>query len=111
MNLEELKTLSGVVQELSVSSIETANAMRGFKRELHDAQGLWRKGTSTRLIKIGLALIAFPDPTISDVVGCALVAAGMVQLKMKHSALHVEDVYKTFPKIIKELTTTRLRAP
>jgi len=30
---------------------------------------------------------------------------------MKHSALHVEDVYKTFPKVVKELTTTKLRVP
>ncbi len=111
MNPEELKALTGAVQELSESSLETARAMRGFNRELHSAQGLWKKSGSTRLIKIGLALIALPDPTITDVIGCALVAAGMVQLKMKNSALHVEDVYKTFPKMVKELTATRFRTP
>ncbi len=111
MTPEDLKALTAAVQELSVSSEETANAIRGFKTELHDAQHLWRKGEKTRLIKIGLALIALPDPTITDVLGCALVAAGLVQLKMKHSALHMEDVYKTLPKVMKELAATKLRMP
>jgi len=108
MNSEQLKALTEALHELSLSSKETATALRGFSKELSNAQRLWRKGGSSRLIQIGLALIAFPDPTITDVLGSALVAAGIVQLKMKRSALHVEDVYKTFPKVIKELTTSKL---
>jgi len=108
MNTEELKALTQAVQELGLSSQETAIAIRGFSKELHSAQRLWRKGGNPRLIKIGLALIAFPDPTISDVVGSALIAAGLLQLKMKRSALHVEDVYKTFPRVMKELATLKL---
>ena len=111
MTPEELKTLISALQELNLSSKETANAIRGFSNELHYTQRLWRKGGNSKLIKIGLALIAFPDPTISDLIGCALVAAGLVQTKMKNSALHVEDVYRTFPKVVKELTTTKLRVP
>jgi hypothetical protein len=111
MTPEELKALTTALQELSLSSKETANAIHGFSNELRYTQRLWRKSGNSKLIKIGLALIAFPDPTISDVIGCALVAAGIVQLKMKHSALHVEDVYKTFPQVVKELTATRLNAP
>jgi len=108
MNSEELKALTDALHELGASSKETASAMLGFSDELRYAQRLWRKGGGSRLIKIGLALIAFPDPTITDILGSALVAAGIVQLKMKRSALHVEDVYKTFPKVIKELTTAKL---
>jgi hypothetical protein len=108
MTPEELKALTTALQELSLSSKETADAIHGFSNELRYAQHLWKKSGSSKLIKIGLALIAFPDPTISDVIGCALVAAGIVQLKMKHSVLHVEDVYKTFPQILRELAATRL---
>jgi len=108
MNSAELKVLTDTLNELGLSSKETAIAMRGFSDELRYAQSLWRKGGSSRLIQIGLALIAFPDPTITDILGSALVAAGVVQLKMKRSALHVEDVYKTFPQVIKELTTSKL---
>jgi len=108
MNSEELKAWTEALQELGLSSKETASAIRGFSAELHSLRGLWRKDGGSRLIKIGLALIALPDPTITDILGCALVAAGIVQLKMKRSALHVEDVYKTFSQIMKELTTLNL---
>jgi len=108
MNAEELKALTMAVHELGLSSKETAGAIREFSNELRHTQRLWRKGGSSRLIQIGLALIAFPDPTITDILGSAFVAAGIVQLKMKRSALHVEDVYKTFPKVVKELTTLKL---
>jgi len=108
MNSEELRALTEALQELSLSSKETAGAIRGFSRELHSVQRLWRKDGSSRLIQIGLALIALPDPTITDILGSILVAAGIMQLKMRRSALHVEDVYKTFPQVMKELTTSKL---
>jgi len=103
MNVEDLKALTEAVQELSLSSKETANAIHDFSGELHNTQRLWKQSKKPFLIQLGIALIAFPDPTISDVVGAALVAAGLIQLKMRNSALHVEDVYKTFPKVVKEL--------
>jgi len=108
MNSQELKAVTQALHELSLSSSETVSAISGFSNELRHSQRLWRKGGTSRLIKIGLALIAFPDPTITDILGSALIAAGIVQLKMKRSALHVEDVYKTFPKVMKELTSSKL---
>jgi len=112
VNTKEAKDLVEVLRELSLSRKETANTtdtvMRSLTEELRSTQKLWR-GNSSFLIKAGLALIAFPDPTITDILGSALVAAGIVQLKMKRSALHVEDVCKTFPQVIRELTTSKLR--
>jgi len=107
VNKEEAKDLVELLNRLRMSRKTTANtvdeAMHGFTEELHSAQKLWRRGKNSFLIKAGLALIAFPDPTITDVIGSAMVAAGLIQLKMRKSALHVEDVYKTFPKVVKEL--------
>jgi hypothetical protein len=104
MNAEDLKALTQAAQELSSSSKETAHAINGFSDALRHTQRLWKQGKRPILIQVGIALIAFPDPTISDVVGAAFVAAGLIQLKMRNSALHVEDVYKTFPKVVKELS-------
>jgi len=112
VNTKEAKDLVEVLRELSLNRTETVNTidtvMRSYTEELRSTQKLWRKGNNSFLIKAGLALIAFPDPTITDILGSALVAAGIVQLKVKRSALHVEDVYKTFPKVMKELTTQKL---
>jgi len=81
--------------------------VRGIVGELRLTQKLWKRGNNSFLIKAGLALIAFPDPTISDVVGAALIAAGGIQLKLKNSTLSIEDVYKTLPKVIKELAAIK----
>jgi len=114
VNTEEAKNLVELLNRLSTSRKETANTMNevmhGFMKELRSTQKLWRRGNNSFLIKVGLALIAFPDPTITDILGSALVAAGILQFKTKRSTLHVEDVYKTFPQVMKELTTLKLSA-
>jgi len=111
MNNKELKDLAVSLRESAERQAEAAsitrNSMRAFTGELKTTQKLWRKGSSNVLIKLGLALIAFPDPTISDIIGAGMVAAGLVQMKMRNSALHMEDVYKTFPNVIKELSSIK----
>jgi len=108
---KELRDLADALQESALHRTETARIMHvsmgELTKELRSTQRLWRKGGNPVLIKVGLALIAFPDPTISDIIGSALVAAGLIQLQMKRSALHIEDVYKTFPMVIKELGSLR----
>ena len=85
MNTEEAKNLVELLNRLSTSRKETANTinavMQGFTKELSATQKLWRRGNNSFLIKVGLALIAFPDPTITDILGSALVAVGIMQIK------------------------------
>jgi hypothetical protein len=52
-------------------------------------------------------LIAFPIPTIGikKSLGAMLIAAGLVQERMKH--LHVADVYSTFQDVSRELQKLR----
>ena len=111
MNKEEAKNLVELLKEYSENRNQTVNtahnAMHGFTSELHSVQKLWRQGNKSFLIKAGLALIAFPDPIISDVIGSAMIAAGLIQLKMRNSTLYVDDVYKTFPRVVKELGTIK----
>lgn len=111
LKAEEAKKLMELLNHVSMSRRTTANmideTMQGFKKELSSTQKLWRRGNNPFLLKAGLALIAFPDPTISDVLGSAMVAAGLIQLKMRKSALHMEDVYKTFPAVVKELSAIK----
>lgn len=112
MKKEEAQDFVEVLRQFSLSRKETVNTMddlmRSFTADLRSTQKLWLRGQGSFLIKAGLALIAFPDPTITDIVGSALVAAGLVQLKMKRSALHMEDVYNTFSHVMKELTASKI---
>jgi len=112
MKVEELRNRAVLLRELGLSYGETAavmnESMKGFAEELRLARGLLRKNNGgSRLVKIGLALVAFPDPTITDVLGTAFIAAGLIQNRIKGSTLQLEDVYKTFPRVVKELHSIR----
>jgi len=104
---EELKNVAAVLRELGLSYEETLDAMKGVAKDLHFVRRLRGDDDKARLVKIGLALIAFPDPTVTDILGTILVSAGLIQAKIKRSTLHIEDVYKTFPKLIKELQLSK----
>lgn len=100
---EEAKKMATGLNELSESYVDLAAALNGTTGTVEGTKKLWRDEKRSTLIKVGLALIAFPDPTISDVVGSALVAAGLVQEGIRRQTLHVDDVYRTFQQTMREL--------
>ena len=104
----ELKTTATVLQELGVSYQDTLEAMKGVTRDLRFTRSLWRDGDKSRLVKIGLALIACPEPTpISETLGAFVLSLGIIQNRRKNSTLHIEDVYKTFQDVNRSLLRTR----
>ena len=106
MKTEELKNVVDVLRELGVSYEDTLDAMSGVANELCSASLLWRKGDKSKLIGLGLTLIAFPEPTlISDILGAVVLSAGIIQTKMRQSTLHIEDVYNNFQGVITDLQT------
>jgi hypothetical protein len=107
MKKDDAKTIASGLNDLSGSYIEVAEAIRATNGAAHGTRKLWRDGNHSVLIKAGLVLIAFPDPTISDVVGGAMVAAGLVQEGIRRRALHVDDLPKTFRKTMRELQNLR----
>jgi hypothetical protein len=105
---EELETIVTTLRELGVSHGETAKLMKGVAEDAKSLVPLWGKsgaGTQrkSQLVKLGVALIAFPIPTIGikKSLGATLIAAGLVQERMKH--IHVSDVYTTFQDVCREI--------
>lgn len=113
MRREELKAIVDAMRELGVSYEEAVELVGEVTKDLKSLRPLWgkpgsrggRKGSG--LIKAGISLIAFPIPTvgIKKSLGTMLIAAGLVQQKMKH--LHVAEVYTTFQDVNKELQKFR----
>jgi hypothetical protein len=103
MKTEDAKALNEALKELNESYGDLLQIMTETTREVKTTKKLWRKGGNSLLIKVGLALIAFPDPTISDIIGAALVAAGTVQMGIRRRTIYVEDVYKTFNSTFKDV--------
>lgn len=107
MKTEEIKKTVNVVHELNGNCSDLMQSMKGTIREVKSAKKLWRQNNNPVLIKVGLALIAFPDPTVSDVLGAFLVAAGTVQQGIRRRTMYVEDVHKTFQSAMKEICATK----
>ena len=64
------------------------------------------KNIGKKISTFGVALIAFPDPTISDLVGSALVVSG--QYIQRKSPIALKDTYKEFNKMNGDLKKLRL---
>jgi hypothetical protein len=94
------------LRELTESYSDFAINIRGFSDELKNVGKLWRASNKSRLIKLGLTLIVFPEPTpISETVGACLVAAGAVQQGIRNRTLFVEDVSKVYAKALRDVLT------
>ena len=103
-DLEKLRTLRDSVKELSSSYAETLEDFKGFSECLKSTKSLWRACNKSKLVKIGLTLIAFPEPTpFSEMIGASVLSVGLIQQKIRNNSLHIEDVYKTFHNVFKNL--------
>ena len=108
MKTDAMKGKIKAINETNESYVDLIQDMRGTIREVKAAKKLWKDGNKSKLIKLGLALIVFPEPTpISETIGSFLVAAGMVQNGIRHRAIYVDDVHKTFQKTLKEIQNTK----
>ncbi len=108
---EELKKTVDVLRELGNDWKENITifdkAALGKGDTLLAIKRLCKENKKGALIEIGLACLAFPEPVVSDMLGSFLIAAGLLQRRMKNSALYLEDVNKTFPHLFKELMEVR----
>ena len=108
MELEELKTTATVLKELGLSYEETIEVMKGFAEDLRSTKNLWKGGGKSRLIRIGLTMIAFPEPTpISETLGAFVLSLGLIQNRIRQSTLHVEDLYTTFQEVNRNILRIR----
>ncbi len=103
MKTNEIKTLTEALKELNEGYTDFLRSMMDAVKEVKTTKNLWKNCEKPWLIKLGLALIVFPEPVISDVLGSLLIAAGTVQEGIRRRTLHVEDIPKTFKSVMKEL--------
>lgn len=104
MKSEDLKIRVSALNELSESYCDLLNTVNGTVKELKATRRLWKNGNESKLIKLGFALIVFPEPTpISETVGACFVAAGAIQKGIRSRTIYMEDVSKTFQSVFKEL--------
>jgi hypothetical protein len=108
MKIEEAKTAAEALTELAENEQDFSNAIRGMSQDVKSTKKLWREGNKSRLIKIGVTLIMFPEPTpISETIGACFVAAGAIQKGIQSRSMFIEDIKKTFQSTLKEVYSTK----
>jgi hypothetical protein len=108
MTVEEAKVAIKAAVEVNEQRKEVRTALSGNGCAASDTKKLFRAGNESKLIKLGVALIVFPEPTpISEIVGAGFLAAGTVQKGIKSRAGFAEDIGKDFKKAIKELSAMK----
>jgi hypothetical protein len=108
MRTEEAKTATNALTELTKSQIDVAASIKQAGQEASTTTKLWRESNKSKLIKLGVALILFPEPTpISETVGACFVAAGTVQKAIQNQAIFMEDIAKTFKNTLKEVYSAK----
>jgi hypothetical protein len=107
MKPEQVKVATEALNELSESYIDVIGAVKSTANVAANTKKLWREGNKSRLIKIGLSLIVFPEPTpISETIGACFIAAGAVQKGIKSRAIYIEDITKTFKNTLRDVLET-----
>lgn len=104
MRREDLQSLILAARELGLAWRETDTLMRGTFVEARRVKGLWRRGsTRSPLIALGVALIAFPEPIVSDIVGWTLIISGLIGSRVRPPPIYVEDVVEKASDLLSEL--------
>ncbi len=108
MKPEEAKATIKVVAEANEERRRLAGTLNGNGSFASDARKLFREGNESKLIKLGMAVIAFPEPTpVSPIVGAGLVTVGAVQKGIKNRAAFAEDIGRDLKSALKELRRAR----
>lgn len=105
--MKEAKVAIKAMTEASEEKIQLIGTLEGNSHVASNTRKLFREGNKSRLIELGVALIAIPEPTpVSPIVGSSLVAAGAVQKGIKSRAAFAEDIGKDLKKALKDLSRT-----
>jgi hypothetical protein len=108
MKTEEIKSATKTLNELNESYTDFFGALKDTAHDAKATEKLWRAGNDSKLMKIGVAIIMFPEPTpISPTVGACFVAAGAVQKGIQNRAIYLEDITKTFKNTLKDVWTIK----
>jgi hypothetical protein len=68
---------------------------------------LYKSGNKNYLIRAGVALIVFPEPVVSDVLGTTLLAAGAIQEGIKRQSIFLDDLPKAFKSAMRDLKASK----
>ena len=111
MNAKEFSDLTASIKQVTKDHMEMhADATHLVKAATNNASSvnkLYKSGNKSFLIKAGLALIVFPEPIVSDVLGTSLLAAGAIQQGIRNQSIYLDDLPKAFKSAMRDLKKSK----
>ena len=108
METEKIRNATKILNELAESGKDLHSSVKGSTRQITATKKLWREGNKSKLIKIGVACVMFPDPSpVTEIIGAGFIAAGLVQNGIQKRSLYIGDLKKTFENTLRELNSTQ----
>jgi hypothetical protein len=111
MKAKEFSDLTASIKQVTKDHMEMhANATHLVKATTNNASSvnkLYKSGNKSFLIKAGLALIVFPEPIVSDVLGTSLLAAGAIQQGIRNQSIYLDDLPKAFKSAMRDLKKSK----
>jgi hypothetical protein len=104
MKTEKAEIATNSWKELNESYVDVLGMVKDTANTVEATKKLWREGNKSRLIKIGVSIFFFPEPTpVCEALGACLIAAGTVQKGIQSRTIYLEDVTKTFKSTFKDV--------
>jgi hypothetical protein len=107
LKAEEFKASTASIKEMSKDHVDMARSIGTAANSASATKKLWKRGNKSFLIKAGLALVIFPEPVVSDMLGTALLAAGAVQEGIKRQSIYLDDLPEAFKSAMKDLKSIK----
>ena len=111
LNPEEIKNNAKVASKAAVevneNRKETYKSLQGTRTQVCGSKALWKSGNQSLLIKAGVALLVFPEPIVSDLLGTSLIAAGAIHQGIKRQSIYLDDLPKALKKTMREVKAAK----
>ena len=97
-------------KELGETFKDTATIINGMNGAVEEANQLYdhgQGGAGNSMISLGIALVAFPEPTlISDVFGASVIATGLLYNHLVPPPLYIDNIFETIQSQVKAIHST-----
>ncbi len=107
----KVKDAEAVVKAITEANEERVQLIGTLEDNHHVASNtkkVFREENKSKLIQLGVTLIAIPEPTpVTPIVGSSLVAVGAVQKGIRSRAAFAEDIGKDLKKALKDISLTK----
>ncbi|MGD0803658.1 MAG: hypothetical protein ABSA11_06255 [Candidatus Bathyarchaeia archaeon] len=110
MNKPRTDYVVEAASELGETYSESAGLLSGMNGVMSEVNQLYDHGyagAGKSLVSFGITLVMIPEPfLVSDVIGCGIIAAGILYNKFVPPTLYIDNIFETIEEQVKAIHST-----